>query len=296
MRILIFGKSGQVGRELARVSWPEQYSLVHFGRADCDLEDTDAIGRAVRDTGAGIVINAAAYTAVDRAESEPGKAARVNRDAPAAMAFACAKSGAALIHLSTDYVFDGSKTEAYGEDEPIAPLSIYGYTKAEGEAAVRGSIPEHIILRTSWVFASHGTNFVRTVLRLANERPELRIVNDQWGAPTAARDIADAIAAIVRSVAQQRPAWGTFHFTSSEPTTWHGFARSIVELSGLSAKVIPITTADYRAAARRPRYSVLDCGRIGRAYGIAQPSWRRVLTTVLSEIRAGEAMSETIPT
>lgn len=281
---------------MARASWPEQSSLLHFGRADCDLEDTDAIDRAVRNSGAGVVINAAAYTAVDRAESEPGIAARVNCDAPAAMAFACAETGSALIHLSTDYVFDGSKTGTYAEDEPVAPLSTYGRTKAEGEAAVRGSVPEHIILRTSWVFAAHGANFVRTVLRLANERPELRIVCDQRGAPTAARDIADAIAAIVRSMVRRRPVWGTFHFTSSEPTTWHAFARNIVELSGLPASVTPITTADYPAAARRPRNSVLDCGRIGRAYGIVQPSWRQALSEVLSEIRAGEAISETIQT
>lgn len=281
---------------MAGISWPEQYSLVQFGRADCDLKSADAVGRAVCDSCADLVINAAAYTAVDRAESEPGIAARVNRDAPAAMAAACAKGGAALIHLSTDYVFDGSKTGAYAEDEPLAPLSVYGRTKAEGEAAIRKSIPNHVILRTSWVFASHGANFVRTVLRLARERPELRIVGDQWGAPTAARDIAEAIAAIVASLALQKSTWGTFHFTSGEPTTWHGFARNIVELSGLPAAVTAITTADYPTPARRPRNSVLDCGRIGRAYGIVQPIWRRALIDVLSELGVTEATSGRVQT
>ena len=296
MRILVFGKAGQVGRELARIHWPEKYSLAYFGRSDCDLENPDAIVRSVQDSGPDIVINAAAYTAVDRAESEPDVAARVNRDAASVMASACATGGAALIHLSTDYVFDGSKCGAYVEGEPPAPLSVYGRTKAQGETAVRDSIRKHVILRTSWVFSAHGTNFVRTVLRLAKDRPELRIVSDQRGAPTAARDIADAIATIVQSVAQQKPQWGTFHFTSSEPTTWHGFAHRIVELSGLPANVTAITTPEYPTPACRPRNSVLDCGRIGRAYGIAQPSWQRALSDVLSELRSTKTTREAVRT
>lgn len=292
MRILIFGKSGQVGLELARLRWPAGYDAALVGRSDCDLQNADAVSRAVARSAADIVINAAAYTAVDRAESEPDVAARVNRDAPAAMARACNRSGAILIHLSTDYVFDGTKTDPYSEEDPVRPLSVYGRTKAEGEAAIRQATVRHVILRTSWVFAAHGANFVRTVLRLACEKPELRIVCDQTGAPTSARDIAGAVVAIVGAVARDCGAWGTFHFTSSEPTTWHGFAQAIVEHSALSTTVLPITTAEYRTPARRPTNSVLDCRRIGREYGIAQPVWRRALATVLAEIKLTRTASK----
>jgi dTDP-4-dehydrorhamnose reductase len=177
------------------------------------------------------------------------------------------------------------KQGAYAEDDPVAPLSVYGRTKSEGETAVRNEIERHVILRTSWVFASHGNNFVRTMLRLATEREEIRVVNDQRGTPTAARDIASAIASIIASIARGRSAWGTFHFASSEATTWHDFARAILDGSGLRANLIAINTADYVTAARRPMNSILDCGRIGREYGIGQPVWRQALATVLAELR-----------
>jgi dTDP-4-dehydrorhamnose reductase len=200
------------------------------------------------------------------------------------MAAACRETGSALIHLSTDYVFDGSKTVPYLEDDPVAPLSVYGRTKSEGESAIRGVLPQHVMLRTSWVFAAHGANFVRTMLRLANERTELRIVEDQKGGPTAARDIAAAIATIAGQIVLGNGTWGTFHFTGTEPTTWFDFAREIFDLSGRQVEIIPITTAEYRMAARRPLYSVLDCGRIGRHYDIGQPLWRVALRNVLSEM------------
>jgi dTDP-4-dehydrorhamnose reductase len=284
MRILIFGKTGQVARELGRVVWPERCEVEQLGRGEADLLDTRAVGEAVYAVRPDMVINAAAYTAVDRAETDPGAAAKVNCDAPAAMAAACRESGSALIHLSTDYVFDGLKTAPYPEDDPVAPLSVYGRTKSDGESAIRDVLPHHIILRTSWVFAAHGANFVRTMLRLANERTELRIVRDQKGAPTAAHDIAKAIAAIAGQIMQGNRAWGTFHFTGAEPTTWFDFAREIFDLSGRRVEVVPITTADYRTAARRPLYSVLDCARIERDYGIGQPLWRSALGNVLSEL------------
>jgi dTDP-4-dehydrorhamnose reductase len=292
VRLLIFGKTGQVACELARTQWPKGSSLIQLGRAECDLADAVAAGRAISDTRPEFVVNAAAYTAVDRAESEPELARRVNRDAPAAMAKACDEIGAILIHLSTDYVFDGKKHGAYVEDDAVAPLSVYGRTKAEGEAAVRDFSDKHVILRTSWVFAVHGSNFVHTMLRLAVERRELRVVCDQRGTPTGARDIAGAIAAIIDSISRGKEAGGTFHFTSSEPTTWHDFARAIFELSGRPTKLVPITTAEYPTPARRPLNSVLDCGRLVREYGIGQPSWRQALASVLAETGASPGARE----
>jgi dTDP-4-dehydrorhamnose reductase len=231
------------------------------------------------------VISAAAYTAVDHAEAEPEVAGQVNRDAPVAMAKACQELGAALIHLSTDYVFDGSKPGAYVEDDPVAPLSVYGRTKAEGETGISQAAERHVILRTSWVFAAHGSNFVRTMLRLPPGEPELRIVFDQHGAPTAARDIANAILSVAGAIRQGRKNWGIFHFTSAEPTTWYDFAQAIFKHAQRPTKLVPITTAEYKTAARRPLNSMLDCGRIGRDYGILQPSWRHALAEVLGELQ-----------
>jgi dTDP-4-dehydrorhamnose reductase len=285
MRILVLGRTGQVGRELSRVGWPREHHLIQIGREACDLADVGVVRRTVRENAPDIVINAAAYTAVDRAESEPELAGRINRDAPAAMAEVCEAIGAALIQLSTDYVFDGSKSGAYSEDDPVAPLSVYGRTKAEGETAIRNAAKAHVIVRTSWIFAAHGTNFVRSMLRLASEGAELRIVGDQRGAPTAARDVADAIGSIVKSLAKGDSVWGTYHFTSGEPTTWYDFARAIVDLSGQQAKVVPITTSEFGPAARRPSNSILDCGRILRHFGIAQPSWRQALVKVLADMQ-----------
>jgi dTDP-4-dehydrorhamnose reductase len=285
VRVLIIGKTGQVARELARVEWPTQFSITQLGREQCDLSDIASIGRIVEAHTPDVVINAAAYTAVDRAEAEPELAMLVNGRAPGELARACAKIGAALIHLSTDYVFDGTKRGAYFEDDPVNPLSVYGRTKEAGEAAIRAEHDKHIILRTSWVFSAHGENFVKTMLRLAAAQPELRVVTDQRGAPTAARDIAHALAAIAGAVAAGKAQWGTFHFTSAEPTTWHGFAEAIVAgLGPARPKVTPIFTAERPTPARRPANSVLDCGRIRQAYGLAQPSWRAALVEVLAEL------------
>ena len=270
MRTLIFGTTGQIARELASIAWPEGHSIVRLGRTDCDISDAGAVSRAVHNACPDAVVNA-----------EPEIARQLNRDAPAAMAEACSKVGASLIHLSTDYVFDGSKGGAYVESDTVAPLSVYGRTKAEGEAAVREGTERHVILRTSWVFASHGNNFVRTILRLAAEREEIQVVEDQRGAPTSAPDIASAIASIVASIGKGRSEWGTFHFTSSEAATWHDFARAILDLSGRQTRLRAIKTADYKTAARWPMNSVLDCGRIAREYGVGQPSWRRALARVL---------------
>jgi dTDP-4-dehydrorhamnose reductase len=287
MRVLIFGGTGQVGRELAIWKWPRDISIAQLDRDRCELSSTPSINDAILSANADIVINAAAYTAVDRAESEPLLAERVNRDAPEAMALACARRGAALIHLSTDYVFDGAKTQPYLEDDRVGPLSIYGRTKEAGEAAVRGALERHVIIRTSWVFSAHGNNFVKTMLRLGATRPELRVVSDQNGAPTSARDIVGVIAAVTGAVQRGRGVWGTFHFASETPTTWHGFAREIFASADYSPVVTPITTAEYPTPARRPSNSVLDCTKIRDAYGVEQPSWQHALRETLSELKAG---------
>lgn len=281
MLVLIFGRTGQVGRELGQLTWPSGAIVRQLDRSHCDLTLPATAAARVLELRPDIVINVAAYTAVDRAESEPALAAAVNRDSPSAMADACRRIGAKLIHLSTDYVFDGRKQAPYVEDDPVAPLSVYGRTKEEGEGAVRISLPEHVILRTSWVFAAHGSNFVRTMLRLATERTELRIVADQQGAPTAARDIAGAIGTIVDRIRAGRGAWGTFHFSSREPTTWLGFAEAIFAMRGTGPDLAPITAEEFVTPARRPRYSVLHCTKVAEKYGIAQPSWRAALADVM---------------
>lgn len=287
MKVLIFGRSGQVARELARAAWPQGLVLLQLGRSECDLDDPLRAQEAIAECSPQIVINAAAYTAVDKAEVEPERAGRLNCEAPRAMASTCSTIGAALIQLSTDYVFDGAKAKAYLEEDCIAPLSVYGRSKADGESAVRDAIQQHVILRTSWVFAAHGNNFVRTMLRLGDERPEIRVVDDQFGAPTAACDIANAIVSIVVAIRSKKGAWGTFHFTSAERTSWYGFARAILAASGRPAKLVPITTAEYKTPARRPLNSVLDCGRILRDYGIPQPLWQESLARVLTELGQG---------
>lgn len=285
MRILIFGKTGQVARELAGVQWPVSIEAVQLDRALCDLSDTPAIEAAIAAAGAGLVVNAAAYTAVDRAEAEPEVAERINHHAPAAMAAACARYDAALIHLSTDYVFDGMKSGAYMENDPVGPASVYGRTKEAGEAAIRKLLDRHLIVRTSWVFSAHGSNFVKTMLRLAATRPELRVVADQTGRPTAARDIANAVRLLAVSLDQGATDWGTYHYAGAEATTWFAFAEAIVAGVQPRPKVIPITTSEYPTAAKRPSNSVLDCTRIRDTFGIRQPSWQDALENTIAELR-----------
>lgn len=287
MRVLVFGRTGQVAHELERRRWPSGVSLTQLGRDRCDLRRPEEVRDAITEVAPDVVVNAAAYTAVDRAESDEALARQINAAAPATMAQACERQGSVLIHLSTDYVFDGAKQTPYLENDPVGPLSVYGISKAAGERAIRDATERHVILRTTWVFASHGTNFVRTMLRLADRQSEIRVVRDQHGAPTAARDVAAAIGVVLDAVREDRRFWGTFHFTSSEPTSWYDFARAIFQATRRVVTVSPIVTADYPTAARRPLNSVLDCGLIRSVYGIPQPSWRLGLSQVLAEL--GEA-------
>jgi dTDP-4-dehydrorhamnose reductase len=289
-KILVIGRTGQVAYELGRAVWPAGFHVDFLDRGRLDLTrpaEARAIVIAARPD---IVVDAAAYTAVDAAESDREMAFAVNRDGPAALADACCEIGAGLIHYSTDYVFDGTKTGAYVDDDPINPLSVYGASKAEGETAIRARLDRHVILRTSWVYSPVGRNFVKTMLRLGVERDKLGIVDDQVGSPTAAADIAAATVGICTELAAGRESgFGTFHFCGGGVTSWHGFAQEIFAGAanrGLRTPHIvePIATEAYPTPAPRPRNSALDCGKIARVYGIAAPPWQAALSACLDEL------------
>ncbi len=299
--ILVIGRSGQVASELARAAWPAGLEVHCRGRESFDLADAAGTSALVREYRPALIVNAAAYTAVDRAETESEAAYALNRDGPAELATAAAALGVPIIHLSTDYVFDGTKNSPYLEDDPIAPLGVYGASKAAGEQAVRERCPAHVILRTAWVYSPFGANFVRTMLRLGREHPEVGVVADQFGCPTAAAEIATAIAAIAGQLVGAAPVlgdprFGTFHLCGAGATSWHGFAAAIFEQAAVLAAPVPrlkaLTTADYPARARRPAHSVLATGRIREVYGVALRPWPEALDECLRELlspRSGPA-------
>ncbi len=293
MKVLLLGADGQVGHELRRALAPlgEVVATTRSGRwADAsqglalDLAQTESIAPLLRQVRPQAVVNAVAYTAVDRAESEREQAFAVNAAAPARLAEACAELGASLLHYSTDYVFDGGAQRPYREDDPTGPLSVYGQSKLAGEQAIAASGARHLILRTAWVYATRGHNFLRTMLRLGAEREELRVVADQRGAPTPAWLLADAAAAILR---QGVAASGVRHLVADGQTSWHGFAEAIFAealargLIERAPRVVPIGTDDYPTPARRPAFSVLDTARIKAEYGLALPDWREALRLTL---------------
>lgn len=282
MRILLTGRNGQVGWELAGALTPIG-EVVALDRASLDLGDADAIRRVMREVRPEVLVNAAAYTAVDRAEAEPEVASRVNAVAPGILAEEARGRGTLLIHYSTDYVFDGEKDAPYTEEDPPNPLSTYGRSKLAGEVAIQASGCRHVILRTSWVYSSRGGNFLRTILRLARERPELQVVDDQFGAPTAAIAIARATAAILRNPSSE----GLFHMSAGGSTSWHGFAQTILAHESPSTRLVPIPSKDYPSAARRPRNSLLDNSRLQQSFGIVLADWRTQLREVLAQPREG---------
>lgn len=279
--LLVFGRTGQVATELARLA-PD---AVFLGRDQADLSDPAACAAAIRASGARAVINAAAYTAVDRAESEPELARLVNADAPAAMASAAAGLGLPFVHISTDYVFAGDGERPWIETDPTGPLGVYGATKLAGEQAILASGAQAAILRTSWVFSAHGANFVKTMLRLGAERPELRVVADQHGGPTPARAIAQACLTMAEAMLDDRSKGGIYHFSGAPDTNWADFARAIMAQAGLSCAITDITTADYPTPAARPANSRLDCAAIARDFGILRPDWQAGLADVLTELK-----------
>lgn len=295
--ILIAGRNGQVAGELAAQLTAAGTPFLALGRDGLDIADPGAIERTVADVGPAVVINAAAYTAVDKAEDEPEVARAINALGAGRLAAAAQQAGAPIIHVSTDYVFDGSKNGAYTETDPANPLGVYGATKLEGELLVAAANPRHVIVRTAWVYSPHGSNFVKTMLRLAASRDEIGVVADQRGSPTSAADLATALLAIasrVRGVAaNDGDAYGTFNAAGSGTTTWAGFANAIMagaaERGAPAARIKPITTADYPTRARRPANSVLDCSKLARVHGIGIGGWEPALARCL-DILIGPAL------
>jgi dTDP-4-dehydrorhamnose reductase len=274
LRILLTGRNGQVGWELQK-TLASLGEIAAFGRAELDLRDTARLRDAVREANPDVIVNAAAYTAVDKAESERDAAFAVNAAAPGVLAEEAKMSGALLVHYSTDYVFDGAKAAPYVEDDAPNPINVYGASKLAGERAITASGCRHLILRTSWVYGPRGSNFARTMLRLARERPELTVVDDQVGAPTSSLAIARATAQVLRPGAH-----GTYHLSAAGQTTWFGFARAILARAGIATSIRPIRTEDYPTPARRPRNSRLDCSRLRQDFGLSLAPWEEQLSEV----------------
>ena len=289
--ILVTGAGGQVGTELLARAAQHGHDVAGLIRADLDISDAAAVQAAVAKIKPSLIVNAAAYTAVDKAEEDRDAAYAINRDGPANLAVAAKAAGIPLIHISTDYVFDGSKDGAYLESDPVAPLGVYGASKEAGEQAVRAALAEHVIMRTSWVYAAHGGNFVKTMLRVGKDRDQLRVVADQFGAPTSAADIADAILTIATRIADgNRNAWGTYHYTAEGRTSWHGFAEAIFARAepvwGRRPEIEAIPASDYPTPAKRPTNSVLDASKILAAFAVPRRPWQDGLDEVLEILLA----------
>jgi dTDP-4-dehydrorhamnose reductase len=287
MKLLVLGHRGQLGWELMRQAVLSGVDIQGADLPELNITDGASLRDGVEASGAHVVINTAAYTAVDRAEEEPAAAFAVNRDAVAMLAEICAGYSLPCIHISTDYVFDGTASRPYREEDPIAPLGVYGQSKAQGEESLRRRLDRHVIIRTAWLYGVHGHNFVKTMLRLGGEHETLRVVADQQGCPTFAADLAAAILRICKSVAAAEPqTWGTYHYCGQGVATWHEFAQEIFRLARPHQRltvesVAAIRSDEYPAATRRPAYSVLDCRRIGSRFGIQIPPWRLSLATMI---------------
>ncbi|WP_420328207.1 dTDP-4-dehydrorhamnose reductase [Mameliella sp.] len=277
--ILVFGRSGQVGTELQRLG-----NVTALDQDQADLSDPDSCAEAIRARRPRAVINAAAYTAVDRAEDEEPLATTINGAAPAAMARACAEIGAPLVHISTDYVFDGSGSLPWAPGDQTAPINAYGRSKLAGETGIRAAGGPHAILRTSWVFSAHGANFVRTMLRLGAERDRLSIVADQVGGPTSAAAIARACLTVSEALCQQPEKTGTYHLSGGPDVSWADFARAIFARAGLTAEVKDVPSSAYPTPAARPLNSRLDNTALARAFHLSRPDWQADLDAVLRDL------------
>jgi dTDP-4-dehydrorhamnose reductase len=300
MRLLVTGANGQVGWELDR-SLAVLGNVIALDRWQCDLSRPERLPKLIRSLKPDVIVNAAAYTAVDDAEREERLATTVNGTAVDVMAQEARRTGALLVHYSTDYVFDGLKGAPYEEDDPPHPINAYGRSKLAGEVAVQQAGGSYLILRTSWVYSARGRNFLRTILRLLREREELRVVADQVGAPTSAAQIAQATAAVVGAALRERAdgrfASGLFHLTAAEATSWHGFAEAILKgaahaallAPGRAPRLVPITSEDYPLPAARPKNSRLACDRLNRRFGITLPCWKEGLSLCIEEMRTGGA-------
>ncbi len=302
MKILLTGKNGQVGFELSRHLAATQYEVVSIGSKDCDFAKPAAIRDLIQTIKPDVLINPAAYTAVDRAESELDLARSINADAPEVMAGKLKKTGGLLIHFSTDYVFDGHKTTPYNELDATNPQSVYGKTKLQGEQAIQASGVDQIILRTSWVFGAHGSNFPKTMLRLAAEREEVRVVDDQFGAPTSARFLAQTVTQVLGQLGPERPnnkeatdravLTGLYHCSCAGRTSWHDYAKFAIEFArnnGLKLKlppnnIIPIPSSQYPTPAARPTNSILDNTKLENTFGTQRPDWQSEVWQVLQAL------------
>jgi dTDP-4-dehydrorhamnose reductase len=297
--ILVAGKTGQLAQSLIDVGRQRGVSIVAVGRPELDIEDPEAVSRVANTLLPRVIVNAAAYTAVDRAEAEPERAMAVNRDGAAHLAAAAQRLRVPFVHVSSDYVFDGRKPSPYREDDAPLPLGVYGHSKLAGEDAVLNACPSAIVLRTSWVYSPYGTNFVKAMLRLADTRDVVRVVDDQRGAPTAAADLATAIVDLTDSIAESGNdgRGGIYHLTASGDTTWHGLAAEIFAHWRERKRRVPrldaISTVEYAAPAPRPANSRLDCTKIARTFGIQLPPWHRSLHTCINDLAAAHEELQT---
>ncbi|HSW71386.1 MAG TPA: dTDP-4-dehydrorhamnose reductase [Gammaproteobacteria bacterium] len=286
MKILLTGALGQVGQEVSELAAHRPCTLFSFSKADLDITNLEQVERAIKNTCPDLIINAAAYTAVDKAEQEAERAFAINRDGVKNLAVLGKCYNLPLIHISTDYVFDGSKLRAYEEIDPLSPLNVYGKSKAEGEEILQQEWEKHVIVRTSWVFGKHGSNFVKTILRLALKQKELRIVADQSGCPTAAADLAAALFELALQIKKGQPHWGLFHYCGEGPTTWFDFAGRIVYHGKAHfpiqlEKLHPIESADFPTLAQRPKNSVLNKEKIEKNYSLKPSFWEQGLVKVI---------------
>lgn len=293
-RIVVTGSAGMLGAETVGALRRAGFRAVGLSRSVMDIARPESVRSALGAMDAvDLVINCAAYTAVDKAESEPGAAFAVNRDGAANLAGECARLGIPLIHISTDYVFDGKSRLPYKEEHPVNPVNVYGLSKEQGEAAIRRGIGRHIIVRTSWLYGAGGRNFVKTILGLGMERDELRVVCDQHGCPTWSSDLADCLVRLAEGVSGNSGGvgWGTYHFCGKGVATWYEFASAVLAEAqrrkprpGGMAKVLPVATGAYPTAAARPQYSVLDCGKIEAVFGVRPPAWEKSLERLIEEL------------
>ena len=295
MKVIVIGSQGMLGQDLIPQLRHDGFEVIGLDVAasepfSLDITQPENMLNSLKKLYPDIIINCAAYTAVDRAESEPAKAVAVNRDGAANLAKVCKHLTIPLVHLSTDYVFDGESNRPYQEDDQANPRNVYGLSKWQGEEAIRTDCPLSIILRVSWLFGLHGSNFVKTILRLAREKEELRVVADQFGCPTWTGHVASALVTIAQKIehAPHTIEWGTYHFCGKNQTSWYGFAQSIIAAGRryerlLTERVIPISTSEFLTPARRPKWSVLSCKKIGLAFRINPRPWQQGLKTMLSD-------------
>jgi len=285
MKVLVFGQTGQVASELQKTG--TDHHVVALGRNDANLEQSEECGTAIHNHRPDAVINAAAFTGVDDAETDQSRAHQINAVAPAVMARACKELGIPFLHISSDYVFDGSGNTPWSVDAQPSPLGVYGRAKAQGEQAIKEHTDHYAIMRTSWVFSAHGTNFVRSMMRLSQTHDHLNIVDDQVGGPTSARDIARALMVMAQALVQHPQKSGTYHYAGAPAVSWAEFAKTIVDMLERATTVRPIPSSDYPTKAQRPLNSRLDCQSTQDVFGLEQPSWRAALRDVLAELDYG---------